>query len=204
MMSAMTAPTQIRAEEQPNVQVHRQNTRMSLKDKIRIQQIKHRTRPVDALPLFQKVFSKMSHNEREEFNEDIKQSFDNSGQLMLERAYLEKLLTPLEVATLFHEQHLDVGELGVILQAYFAEKDNAKFAKEGVLVLTMPFSNIYKAKDFLWKRFHVRPILMSELLTRTKNKNPEDYAKLVEALSGKDPITVMQEMEKQQLAEYRP
>ena len=146
----------------------------------RLKDLKKATVPVDAEPLIRQIIEDAKHmtdDERKTFKEKVLRGFESAGELLLERAYLEKVLTPFEFADIFTKHGLDVKDLGVVLQAYFGGK---QVKSDDIQVLTMPDSAIYKAKGFIKERFGVNVILMSNVMEKYKEGDPkafEEFAK---------------------------
>ncbi len=126
-------------------------------DKKKIEEIKERTRPVDASPLIKAILSgdKMSVDERKEFLHVILKGFKRTGELLLDRAFIEGLMTEKEYLELKKKYNLVEEDYAVILQAYFNRKDGLCDDDDGFVVVTTPDSNVFKCRDFIKKRFNV-------------------------------------------------
>ena len=142
----------------------------------RLNELRKATKPIDAAPLFKMMMDNpcKSDEEREELRKRVERGFESAGELLLERAYLEKVLTPFEFSCIFTKYGLDIKDLGVVLQGYFGSKDK-KLKGDKVHVLTMPDTSIYKAKKFIKERFGINVILISDLMEKCYEEDPEEF-----------------------------
>jgi len=147
---------------------------MDIKNWNRLRRIKEATRPVDAIPLFKAILDVKDEN-REKLKKDMEESFEVNGKLMLERAFLEKVLTSFEYADICTKYGLDDKDFGSILMAYFG-----KNGKDKIKMLTMAYSNVYKARGFVKERFGVDVIDAGEFLMLAKKEDPELFRKYME------------------------
>ena len=146
---------------------------MSLKSWRRIRKIKEATKLVDAKLLFNAILN-VKDEDREQLKKDMEDSFEKNGKLMVERAFLEKVLTPFEYADMHTKYSFDDKDFGTILMAYFG-----KNGKDKIHVLTMAYSTVYKAKDFIKERFGLDVVSTSEFLVFARKEDPKLFAEFM-------------------------
>ena len=138
----------------------------------RIEEIKERTKPVDALPLIKAMIKsrdKMDDNKRKEILKALTEGFKKSGEMLLNRCFLENIMTEKEWKELSLKYNLIESDMSPILQCYFNKKD--KVTKDEIIVVTMNNTSIFKHRDVLKKRFDVKIVSTEEAIEIMKTED---------------------------------
>jgi hypothetical protein len=124
----------------------------------KLDEIKRKTRPVDAMPLIKAMLDNrntMTSDDKKKFIDVMKDSFEKTALLLLDRCFTEGLMTEVEYFDIKEKYHLEYSDFCTVLQAYFSIIDG--FVKKGdkCYLATVDDSNIYKCKEFIFQRFGV-------------------------------------------------
>ena len=98
-------------------------------------------RPVDATPLFdmiKKVRDKGNVVEIAASKKALKDAFESTGNIALERAFKDGIVTEDEWMHWRDDWNVQLSSMAALLQGYFNKKDGYVKDKEQVIVLTMP------------------------------------------------------------------
>ena len=123
----------------------------------RIEEIRNRTKPVDATPMIKLLMetkTKLTREEREQFLKALIKGFRETGYMLIDRAIIEGKLTEKEYKHMSEELGLKPEDLSPILQGYYHNKDAGE--DDTPIVVTMPETPIYKNKEMLQKKFEVK------------------------------------------------
>jgi hypothetical protein len=142
-------------------------------DKKKLEELKEATKVVDGMPLI-KALSELQDNnigngEKIEIGEAIRRGAERAGNLALERAFMEKLLSEQEWEEM-KNKGFEIIDMGTILLPYF---ESHKRKAEKVKIVTGQDSIIYKHKDFIKERFGLEVITPIEMIEVLKNEPSE-------------------------------
>ncbi len=155
-------------------------------NKKKIENIKKKTKPVDALPLFEFMMDKkgkLTKEEKDGFLNSMHESFEDVGNMLLDRAFTDGFMTENEFKDIQKKYSLTISDFATILQAHYNRKDG-EFDKTGkVCLMTMEDSDIYKHKEFVKKRFDVDVMSCKEFIDKIP---PEEMKKIEEIMKKED------------------
>lgn len=126
--------------------------------KRKIEEIKRKTKPVDAMPLIKFITENsgsMTDDEKKTFMDVVEKSFDSVGKMLIDRALTEGVMTEKEYVEISEKYNLSCGDFGVFLQGYFNRKDGIINEKDKIVVVAVKSSSLYKCREFIFKRFAV-------------------------------------------------
>jgi hypothetical protein len=139
-------------------------------EKKRLKELRELTQMVDAKPLIERMFDKsgeLSDEQRRVFQDSVMRSFEIGGNVAIERAFLEGVLTEEEWVRIRDELRIPVSDFGIVLTAVMNSK-----TPEGdeTVIATIKTSPIFMNKDFLIKRFGVSIMCAEEIEILIKNE----------------------------------
>ena len=133
--------------------------KMREKKKIaRLNQLKQETRTVDAkgmLKLMMEDVPKMSKEDREGMRDCMEKAFEENGKKVIERGLLEGLFSEKEWKEWQKKYNFDNSDFGSVLNGVFIRQDKPIKGDDEIIIVSTQDSEIYKARDFLQKRFKV-------------------------------------------------
>ena len=124
----------------------------------KLDELKRKTRPVDALPLIKYMLDNresMGVEERKNFIDGLKEGFEKASMVLLDRCFTEGLMTEIEYLDIKERYHLEDTDFCTVLQAYFSIVDGFVKDSDKCYLATVDTSNIYKCKEFIFQRFGV-------------------------------------------------
>ncbi len=140
------------------------NLKKQIEDK-KIEDIKERTKPADALPLAEALISdKLTDEEKDVLIDDLHKGFTKTGEMLIERCFIEEIMDEKDYLEIKEKYKIELSNFAPVLQAYFNTKDGLFKPDERAVVLTTPNSNIFKARDFIKKKFNVKVISAEEAI----------------------------------------
>lgn len=142
------------------------------KDKLKV--LKEKTKLRDASDLFKHIFEhrdEMSDEDKNEFLTVLHEAFDDAGNILIERAILEKIITEEEYIKIKNKYNLEPTDFVSIFAPIFGKKDKRLKKKETIKVISMKYSSIFKCRKFIKKRFNVEILSAEEALSLVEKEN---------------------------------
>lgn len=139
--------------------------------KRKIEGIKQKTKPVDAMPLIKFMMEKgkkLTDKQRDTFINILSKGFNETGRMLVDRALTEEIFTEKEYLQIRKKCKIEDSDFGTILQAYFSKKDEK--INDDLIVVTTDETNIFKNRKFLEKRFDIKIRTAKECLDLMKKQ----------------------------------
>ena len=152
----------------------------------KIKKVKEECKPTDALPLFEAIISKSkdwSDKEREDINKVLEESFENAGNLMLDRALTDGTVTEEEWKE-WSSWGMEPKDFAPILQGHYNRIDGHIGKKEKVILITMPKSPMHTHRKFFSKKFNVKIVTPDEsvkimIADLAEKMSPDEFKKFM-------------------------
>lgn len=123
----------------------------------RLEELKKLTATTEATETFVRLLNSaetLSKENRKKLGEELEKRFKISAGYALERAFLEKLMTPQEWKNIRETYGLQPIDMTAVLEAVFSRKDK-DFPAENFVVVTESGSKLDLARNFIENRFGV-------------------------------------------------
>ena len=149
---------------------------MNIWKQIKINNLKEKTKPVDAKLLFKFIMEtrdSATDEEKKHFIESLEKGFKSAGEACVKRALLENVMTKKEWKS-FQDKGFKYEDMSTVLQAYFNKKDDYVKEDDKVVCVTQPYSLIFKHRKFLKKRFDVTIISPEEAVKIMEKEKKND------------------------------
>lgn len=137
-------------------------------------------KPMDAEEILKYIMNelpKKSEKEKDDFRKIIHDSFVKAGNVLIERAIIDKILTEKEYISWKKKYKIDVCSMQAVLQAYYGKKDGHFNKKENLYVTTTNDSTIANDsfRKLVKKKFGVEILTMDETYKKLKEEDPAGF-----------------------------
>ena len=139
----------------------------------KIANIKRKTKLINVNNFIQYLMDNMDNFPDEYRNmimETINEGFEETGKLLLDRAFTDGTLTEEEYLSMKEKYSFDTTDFSSILQCYYQAKDNLLEKDDEIVLVTVKTSNVYKYRDFITKRFNVTIKCTEECISYIEEK----------------------------------
>ena len=135
--------------------------------------------------------------EKEEFHQEVKDSFRRAGEVFLARAIIEGVVSRQEMDAWEATWGLNIADFGVVLGAYYAKKDGHIKPKDNAIVLTVKGSVLDRMRHVMLEKFGIKILTLEEGVVEFKaslrgKKHTRNHVKC--------PRCALQEIEKKERA----